>query len=320
MSIERLIRFAGEREVPSQEAVERARLAAEAAWRRGLEPAPARSRWRQAWLPLACAAAVGALVLLLHPGLRREPAPPIAVAQLVTLQGDAVLQGGASPLTRNATIFAGSTLVTGDGRLAASVPGGLSLRMDRHTRLGFVDREHLVLLEGSLYVDSGGLNSGPALSIRTPAGDVSPVGTQFQVQVVGQTTRVRVREGRVALIPETGTQQRVIAAGDALEVSGGAERWQHGLASFGDDWEWATTLAQPLVIEDRPLAEFLAWLAREHGWQLRYGSGALQQRTLDIRLHGSFDGLDTSSMLERVGLVTGVPLVVRDGSLWVGAK
>jgi len=320
MSIERLIRFAGEREMPPAEAVERARLAAEAAWRRGLEQAPARTRRRYLWVPLACAAAVGALVLVLQPGSRRATAPLVAVAQVVTLQGDATLQGTAGLLTRGATVFAGTTLVTGDGRLAAAVPGGLSLRMDRHTRLRCVDREHLVLLEGSLYVDSGGLNSGPALSIRTPAGEVSHVGTQFQVQVSGQTTRVRVREGRVALLPEAGAQQRVIAAGDALEVSGSEERWQHGLASLGDDWEWATTLAQPLIIENRTLAEFLTWLAREHGWQLRYGDDALQQRTLDIRLHGSFDGLDTPSMLERIGLVTGVPLAVRDGSLWVGAK
>jgi ferric-dicitrate binding protein FerR (iron transport regulator) len=239
---------------------------------------------------------------------------------VVTLQGMAKLQGTEGALARGARLFAGTTLLTGDGRLGAAIPGGLSLRLDRGTRLRFTDREHLVLLEGSLYVDSGGLNSGPALSIRTPAGELSHVGTQFQVQVAGQTTRVRVREGRVALAPETGIRPRVIAAGDALEIRGGEEHWQHGLASFGDEWEWATALAQPLAIEDRPLAEFLAWLAREHGWQLRYGNAALQQRTLEIRLHGSFDGLDTASMLERVGLVTGMPLAVRDGALWVGAN
>jgi ferric-dicitrate binding protein FerR (iron transport regulator) len=267
---------------------------------------------------LACAAAIGALVLVLRPGARAPGVPPVAVARVVTLQGVATLQGTGSTLARGARLFAGTTLLTGDGRLGAAIPGGLSLRLDRGTRLRFIDREHLVLLEGSLYVDSGGLNSGPALSIRTPAGEVSHLGTQFQVQVSGQTTRVRVREGRVALAPQTGIRPRVIAAGDALEVSGGEEHWRHGLASFGDDWEWATALAQPLAIEDRPLAEFLAWLAREHGWQLRYGNTALQQRTLEIRLHGSFDGLDTASMLERVGLVTGVPLAVRDGALWVG--
>jgi len=322
MSIERLIRFAGEREMPSAEAMKRVRAAAEESWRRSVEQPHVRSRRRFLWLPFACAAAVGALVVLLQPAGRQPVAAPAVVARVVTLQGEASLQSaaGAVMATRDATVLSATTLVTGDGRVAAVLPGGLSLRIDRHTRLRFDDREHLGLLEGSLYVDSGGLNTGPALSIRTPAGEVSHVGTQFQVLVSGLTTRVRVREGRVTLLPEDGARQRVIAAGDALEMRGSAERWQHGLASFGDDWEWATALAPPLEIENRPLAEFLTWLAREHGWQLRYGDYALQQRTHDIRLHGSFEGLDTQSMLDRIGLVTGVPLAVRDGSLWVGTR
>ena len=59
-------------------------------------------------------------------------------------------------------------------------------------------------------------------------------------------------------------------------------------------------------------------MAREHGWQVRYGDETLQPRTLDIRLHGSLDQLDSAAMLERVALVTGVPLEARDGVLWVG--
>ncbi len=321
MSIERLIRFAGERELPSVEATERARRAAQEAWLRTLERPPARSR-RYLWVPLACAMAIGALVLAYWPGKRQSVDAPVVVGEVVTLQGDSSLEGadGARALVRNATVLSGATLLTGEGRLALAIPGGLSVRIDRHARLRFDDREHLVLVEGALYVDSGGLNAGPPLSIRTPAGEVDHVGTQFQVSVAGQTTRVRVREGRVALRADAGARQQFVAAGDALEVHGTEQRWQHGLASYGDDWEWVTTLVAPLGIEDRPLAEFLGWLAREHGWQLRYGNDAIQQRTHEIRLHGSFEGLDTQAMLDRVALVTGVPLAAREGSLWVGAR
>ncbi len=320
MSIEKLIRLAGEREMPSAGAMERARSAAEDSWQRTLKQAPPRPvRWRL-WLPLACAAALGALVLVFRGGPAPE-AVPVRVAQVVKLQGGAMLQDarGTGPVVQDASVYSGMTLATRDGRVAVAIPGGLSLRLDRHTRLQFDGREHVTLLEGSLYVDSGGLSAGPPLSVRTPAGEVSHVGTQFQVSVSGQTTQVRVREGRVSLAGGGGIQRQVVGAGDALEIRGTAEHWQRGLASFGPDWEWATQLAQPLEIEDRPLAEFLAWLAREHGWQLRYGNDTLQQRTHDIRLHGSFDGLETMAMLERVALVTGVPLDVRDGALWVGA-
>ena len=93
---------------------------------------------------------------------------------------------------------------------------------------------------------------------------------------------------------------------------------RHGLPAFGADWEWSASVAPTIDVEDRPLAEFLAWMAREHGWQLHYADEALQQRTLEIRLHGSLDGLDTAAMLERVALVTGIPLEAREGVLWVG--
>jgi ferric-dicitrate binding protein FerR (iron transport regulator) len=326
MSIERMIRLAGEREMPSAEAMQRARAAAEESWRRSLARVPVRSRRWQWWLPLACAAALGSLLLVFQPLARKSDVLPHVVAQVAALQGDATVQdvGGATKALHGMAIHAGSGLVTEDGRVAAAIPGGLSLRLDRHTHLRFDDREHLTLLEGLVYVDSGGLNAGPTLSIRTPAGEVRHVGTQFQVEVSGQTTRVRVREGRVALVSVADTRAPahapLIAAGDALEIRGTEQRWQHGRASFGPEWEWATTLAQPLEIENRPLAEFLGWLAREHGWQLQYTSGALQQRTHEIRLHGSFDGLDTTAMLERTTMVTGVPLAVRDGSLWVGVR
>jgi len=61
-------------------------------------------------------------------------------------------------------------------------------------------------------------------------------------------------------------------------------------------------------------------MAREHGWQLHYSSEAVQQGTLEIRLHGSLDGLETDAMLERVAMVTGIPLVAGEGVLWVGGR
>jgi hypothetical protein len=79
-------------------------------------------------------------------------------------------------------------------------------------------------------------------------------------------------------------------------------------------------VAPTIGIEGRPMSEFLAWLVRERGWQLRYADDALQQRTHEIRLHGSLDGLDTPGMIERVALVTGIELEARDGVLSVGTR
>ncbi|MFL6619854.1 MAG: hypothetical protein ACJ8MH_14730, partial [Povalibacter sp.] len=72
--------------------------------------------------------------------------------------------------------------------------------------------------------------------------------------------------------------------------------------------------------ENRPLAEFLAWVAREHGWQLVYGDDATRLRAHDIRLHGSVADLDVTAMLQRVELITGVSLQAHDGTLAVSSE
>ena len=80
-SIETLVRLAGERELPSDEAVARARAAAEEAWRRMLASEPARPRSR---FPLALAATLALVVVGWYAWSHREPEqPPMIVARVV---------------------------------------------------------------------------------------------------------------------------------------------------------------------------------------------------------------------------------------------
>jgi ferric-dicitrate binding protein FerR (iron transport regulator) len=316
---ERLIKLAGERDMPSSEGMERARQAARESWAHMLksrEAAPRSSRFKLLGFALAAGvAAVGVLLWMQRP----LSVPSELVAHVATLTGEARLEGtDAVTAARVALpILTGTTLATGNGRVALTFGDSLSLRVDRQTRLRFDSRDQVTLLAGALYVDSGGINAVPALRIETPAGAVRHVGTQYQVHVAGNVTLVRVREGRVLLSGESGAPTD-IAAGDELQVSGADMRWRRGLPYFGEDWEWSAGIAPALEIENRPLTEFITWVAREHGWQVRFVDVALQSRAADIRLHGSLDPLDSAAMLERVALVTGVPLNVRDGVLWVG--
>jgi len=319
--IERLIKLAGGRDMPSSDGMERARLAAHESWRRMLEQSASPRRLRlKAMLGFAMAAGLAALGVLLWTQ-RPLPTAPELVAHIATLTGDAWLleKRMESPARVALPIHAGTTLSTNEGRVAFTFGDSLSLRIDRRTRLRFDSREQVTLLAGALYVDSGGINAVPALRIETPAGAVRHIGTQFQVHVTGDVTVVRVREGRVLLTRASGVPTD-IAAGDELRVSGGDLQLRRGLSSFGEDWEWSAGIAPALEIENRPLAEFIAWVVREHGWQVRYADDSLQARTFDIRLHGSLDQMESAAMLERVTLVTGVPLQARDGVLWVGGK
>jgi len=321
-SIERLIKLAGARDLPTPEGRERARQAAQESWSRMLgEPerrAQNRSRLRT-MLGFAVAAGIAAVAVFTWTQ-RPSPAPEL-VARIATLTGDArLLEKNAETLARvTLPIRAGTTPSTSEGRVALTFGDSLSLRIDRQTRLRFDSREQVTLLAGALYIDSGGINAVPTLRIETPAGAVRHVGTQFQVRVAGDVTVVRVREGRVLLTRASGAPTD-IAAGDELRVTGSDVQWRRSLPSFGEDWAWSAGIAPALEIENRPLAEFITWMAREQGWQVRYVDESLQPRAFDIRLHGSLDQLDSAAMLERVALVTGVPLQARDGVLWVGTK
>jgi ferric-dicitrate binding protein FerR (iron transport regulator) len=319
-SIERLIKLAGERDMPSPEAMERARAQARQSFQRMLDQQRADSPRRRikamGWFAVA-ASIVGFVSYL---SLQRfAQSSPVRVAHLAMLQGELTLleSNREVPVQVASPVHAGNTLTTHDGRVALTLGDALSLRVDRHTRLRFDGRERITLIDGSLYVDSGGVNAVPALRIDTPAGAVRHVGTQFQVTVTGDTTRVRVREGRVLLTPGAGAPAD-ITSGDELRIEGSGLQWRRGLASFGPEWEWSASIAPPLDIENRPLSEFLAWITREHGWQLRHVDETLQQRTQEIRLHGSLEQLDALAMLERVSMVTGVALSLHEGVLAVG--
>jgi ferric-dicitrate binding protein FerR (iron transport regulator) len=311
--------------MPAKPAMERARIAAEQSWLRavGREPAASRRGFSRAVVGFTLAAGLAAVALFFWLP-RPDAQAPVLLARIVTMDGAASMRArqGEIPVQVQTPVHSGTTLASGEGRVALIFGDSLSLRVNRHTRLRFESHDRITLLQGVIYVDSGGVNAVPALRVGTPAGEFRHVGTQFQVMVMGNTTHVRVREGRVLLTRAPGTQDNTtdIATGDELSVTGNELAWRRGLPSFGADWEWSATVAPQLEIENRPLAEFIAWMAREHGWQIRYGDDSLQQRTHDIRLHGSLDDLGTDAMLERVSLVTGVPMSVRDGVLWVGGR
>src|SRR5262245_19966713 len=232
-SIETLIRLAGEREMPSEAATERARLAAEQSWRRMLDEAAPRARWRRplAWAAAACVALMAAWLWL----KRDVAAPAVFVAQVVTVEGRATLRenDAENALARDASLMSGTVLTTANGRVATSLAGALSLRLDQHTTLRFDAPDHVTLLQGGLYVDSGGLGTGPPLTISAPAGDLRHVGTQFQLRVMADTTRIRVREGRVALGPEKprAWSRRATSSKYAAAKSAGGTGWRRSAPS-----------------------------------------------------------------------------------------
>jgi hypothetical protein len=315
-SVARLIRLAGVRDMPSQESMQRARAAAHAAWQRGLQTPSSRRRiWFPGW-PLALAASCAMLVVFMADRWI-APAPRVVASVVAVAAGPVLLGAVREPLIAGMQLHAAARVDTGEGRAAFLLGDALSLRSDRHTHIRFEAADRLRLSQGSVYVDSGGINAVSRLRIETPVGEVRHLGTQFLVTVERGTTRIRVREGRVVLTRPDAVAQE-LAAGEVLEIDAGNSRLLRNMASYGAQWEWAAATAPVFDIENRPLIEFVAWIAREHGWQLAYHDDSVRTRAQDIRLHGSISGLSAMAMLRRVELITGVPLHVADGVLTVG--
>ena len=145
----------------------------------------------------------------------------------------------------------------------------LSLRVDRARVCGSTRPIGSRSSPATLYVDSGGVNASPALSIATPAGDVRHIGTQFLVTVAGDAHASagarRTRHARTR-----GRRAAEVSAGDGSRSTAPARSCRRDRFLMAPSGSGPPRSRRGLDVENRPLAEFLAWLAREHGWQLRY--------------------------------------------------
>lgn len=318
-SLARLLKLSGEREAPSPEATARAHAAALDAWQSSLRNTRA---MRKRYLLSSLAAAfsitlIGALAWTSFDPSRNEP---LVVAHIIGLSGSATVTDAngsrlnasiGMPLSMNAR------LQTGQGRGSLMIGDSLSLRLDNSTALTIEDDSTVRLLAGVIYIDSGGLNAATNLRVLTPAGEVRHEGTQYLIQVNGELTQIKVREGRVRLNAARNGGAVSIVAGEQIRVEND-EISKASVPLFGPDWEWASTMATTIDIDNRPLIEFLAWITREHGWQLRYASVAEERAVQSIRLHGSAMGATPLDTLRRVSLITGLSMQVDNGVLLVG--
>jgi ferric-dicitrate binding protein FerR (iron transport regulator) len=138
------------------------------------------------------------------------------------------------------------------------------------------------------------------------------------VSVSPGATRIVVREGRVQL---GGTRhQTQITAGERIDIDEAGRVSRASVPSFGESWEWVSMIVPAIDLDNRPLSEFLSWMIREHGWQLRYATPRGEQTVQAIRLHASAQGKTPLETLQRVSLITGLTLELENGVLIVGDR
>lgn len=314
--VESLIRNAGRRVDPPEDAHREVLVAATDVFRRKL------ARRRQGrWFAVAAAIAtlVVASVLMTQ---RNAPAGRGDLATIERLTGGVELAQGEGwrPLGElDGSLGVGRRLRThADGRAALRLAGGASLRLAGQTEVVLDAPGRLFVHHGTIYVDGGVRSGADRIEVVTPAGTARELGTQFELQVAGARIRLRVREGSVSL--DRGGRSLVSTAGEQLVIDdfGGVVRGE--IEPTSDAWAWAEAVAPVPDIDGRPAAQLISWVARETGRRLRYQSPAVENRAATVILHGNIRHLPPLAALEAMLATTDLEYVLDGDTMEIRAR
>lgn len=317
-SIEALLRQVGVRDEPSAQVMQEVRSAVHAEWQATVR---ARKRQRQ-FIGFAMAAGIACAAVTAMFTLRSEPPPLAPVATVARIEGHLQIVGDAAyEVMVGQRISTGSTVRTDASTHAALDFGhGVSVRMDADSSVRVAALDRIVLEKGALYIDAGALavaGHQDTLKIETSAGVVRHLGTQYQVRALNDEVVIAVREGRVEIRGEHGTN--VGDAGEQLRVSNAGNVQRSRLSTRDASWQWAQLAAPVFEIADQPLSSFLAWVARETGRRLVYENSQVEALAHSVRLRGSINGLSADAALAAVLPTTSLRLEkAEDDSIRIG--
>jgi len=309
----RLLRLAGAPDRPSLADTTRVRDVVHREWQMDRR----RRRSRQATaLVLGVAAVLMTAVWLIRP--RQAMPAGSVVAAVERIQGRPVVDlssrdAAPQPLSMVASIRAGAVVETDDrSRAALRSVSGASVRIDRGSRVRFLEPAVIDVLAGAAYVSTADGQRG--FEVRTPVGTLRDVGTRFEVRLTGAGLQLRVRAGSV----------EVRRRDDVATVRGGTQATVSAssihitdVAIHGSDWAWTMDVAPPFAIEGRPVRAFLEHVADEQGWRLHYADAHVADVAARTIIHGSVDGLGAEDALRSVLMTSGLRHSLRDGDLLV---
>jgi ferric-dicitrate binding protein FerR (iron transport regulator) len=307
-----LLRLAGPRPAVPPEREERARQAVRAHWRAAVL---GRRRRRLAWLlvPLAAAALIALVIRL--PQLR--PAAPVLLGAVEVVAGQARI--GTADDHVDAVVGMelpeGAVVTTDDRSRVALRLGTASVRLDASSRLVLASPARLTLERGAVYVDADTTGARGGLTVSTAFGDVLELGTQFEVRLLDERVRVRVREGTVAL--RRGQPLRTVGAGEELSLVRDGSLEVGRVADRDPGWDWVLAVAPPFRLEGSSAASFLRWSTRETGLALRWESPEVAAAAETIVLHGDATGVPPDRAPAVVLPTCGLAHRIDDGALVV---
>lgn len=295
--IEELLRQVGARDEPSADMMREVEAAVHAEWQTMLQERRRRRRLVSFAVAASALLAIGVATF----GVRYLAPAPAQVAQITRIDGHVLVRPegqAARELAVAQNVSTGETIQTDDrSRAALQLGAAVSLRLDHSTIVKIASADELVLTAGALYVDSQAEHPQP-LTIRTDAGSVRHVGTQYQVRTHADAMEVIVREGRVIIASAAGTSSG--GAGERIRVTPRGQIVRGTLPAHDPAWRWVAHTAPLFDINDQTFAAFADWVGRETGRKIVYQSSAAQGAANELKLRGSIAGLDPETALNAV--------------------
>lgn len=291
-----------------------------AATRAELENLRSRRRARAYALRLASLAAVVLVAVLIGTLMRHPVRPGAVVASIARIDNGAIesrthwLFGRA--LDVGGVLHVGETFAASGAALIRFDRGG-TFRVAPDTRFEITGPDELLLHSGRTYFDFP--VGAHAFVVRSAIGTVEHLGTQFEVALVADGMRVRVREGAVR-VHSAGSTDLADAGTEILVQDATPSIVRHAVPTYGPDWAWVESVAPVFDIEDRPLADFLAWVGRETGRRIDFGDERAHAIALRTRLHGSVRGLAPMQALDRVLSTTTLRFEVHEDTIRVSSR
>lgn len=198
--------------------------------------------------------------------------------------------------------------VNGDAPVSFTFNDGMNVRAKPGTRLQLSSSHEITLNQGSIYLDSYNTVQPEPFTVTTAFGTARDIGTQFMVSLNdADAWSVQVRDGQVNIADDD--HRLSLGSGDAITISAENDVSERSVSTHDTSWEWSETARPTYDIEGRYLNDYLLWVSRETGRELRFASETARQSATSTRVHGTIDGLSATESLNKVLEITDLRLV-----------
>lgn len=213
-------------------------------------------------------------------------------------------------------LYAGQVITTNsDARLALDWQTGESIRIDENSKLALVSVTEIELLSGQVYVDTKHAKlTGASFVVRTFAGPIKHVGTQYLAGVSDRTVTLAVREGKVSF--STGNTDILIHRGELASIGPSGKTDIGPVETFGEMWEWTSLVTPALKLDGLSAFDFVEWAGRETGREVVFLDESTQKLARETRLRGSVS-LTPDHALELILQTSDIEAISSDGKILI---